>query len=73
MGTLLLGTDWYGEHYREYREDNEPPMYTISAREYAHHLRNELILQKLMEHSVHQWDGFEAAMQDVMNDKGDEE
>jgi hypothetical protein len=56
---ILRGTDWFGEDHMQYEEH---PMYTITAAEYAQHLRNEIILQKLMEAGVHNLEGFEAAM-----------
>lgn len=54
---ILLGTDWYVDiRYQE------PPTYTITAAEYVTHLRNERILQALMEVGVHTHERFDEAM-----------
>lgn len=69
MGTRLRNCDKVfiniNTPHECYNEYQEPPTYMISAQEMSHFLRGEIILQALMTAGVHQWEGFEAAIQDA--------
>lgn len=45
-------------------QQHEGEQWMVPIEEYSQHLKNEILLDVLMKAGVHQWEGFEKAMED---------